>query len=74
MKVVLDTGSTDRTPEIARKFVPRFMTEWCNDFTAARNQSLNTLEVTDSGSDADEVLVPEIAPTLKQAIKRDSHL
>jgi len=38
--VVLDTGSTDRTPEIARKFVPRFMTSSGAMTSAARNQSL----------------------------------
>jgi tetratricopeptide (TPR) repeat protein len=72
--VVLDTGSGDRTPEIAREFGARvYHFEWCNDFSAARNQSLKYVQ----GDwvlvlDADEVLVPEIVPTLKQAIKRDS--
>ncbi|MBP5974452.1 glycosyltransferase family 2 protein, partial [Brasilonema sp. CT11] len=39
--VVLDTGSTDSTPQIAEKFgakVHHF--EWCNDFSAARNEAL----------------------------------
>lgn len=72
--VVLDTGSCDRTPEIAREFGARvYHFEWCNDFSAARNESLKYVQ----GDwvlvlDADEVLVPEIVPTLKQAIKRDS--
>lgn len=74
--VVLDTGSTDRTPEIARNFGAKvYDFEWCNDFSAARNQSLKYVR----GDwilvlDADEVLVPEIVPTLQQAIKRYSHL
>ena len=72
--VVLDTGSTDRTPEIAREFGARvYDFEWCNDFSAARNESLKYVQ----GKwvlvlDADEVLVPEIVPQLGQAIKRDS--
>ncbi len=39
--VVLDTGSTDRTPEIAKEFGARvYHFEWCNDFSVARNESL----------------------------------
>ena len=39
--IVIDTGSTDRTIEIAREYgaqVGHF--EWCNDFAAARNASI----------------------------------
>lgn len=39
--VIVDTGSTDHTREIARQFtdiVPDF--PWCDDFSAARNESL----------------------------------
>jgi tetratricopeptide (TPR) repeat protein len=74
--VVVDTGSTDRTSDIAREFGARvYDFEWCNDFSAARNQSLKHVR----GNwilvlDADEVLVPKIVATLKQAIKSDSHL
>ena len=40
--IVVDTGSTDRTPEIAREFGARVESfAWCDDFSAARNQSLN---------------------------------
>lgn len=36
--VLADTGSTDRTVEIARKYTDRiFSFTWCNDFSAARN-------------------------------------
>jgi tetratricopeptide (TPR) repeat protein len=73
---VLDTGSTDRTVEIAREFgskVYRF--EWCNDFSVARNEALKYVQ----GNwvlvlDADEVLTPEIVPDMKQVIKSDRHL
>lgn len=74
--IVLDTGSTDRTPEIARKFGAQVhFFEWCNNFAIARNQSLKYAQ----GDwilvlDADEVLVAEIVPKLKQAIQSRSHL
>ncbi|MCL1470268.1 glycosyltransferase [Argonema antarcticum] len=74
--VVVDTGSTDRTPEIAREFGARvYHFEWCNDFAAARNESLKYVR----GDwvlvlDADEVLTPEIVPLLKQAILQADNL
>ena len=40
--VVVDTGSTDRTVEIARKYTPNiFHFDWVNDFSAARNYSIS---------------------------------
>lgn len=39
--VVVDTGSTDRTVEIAREFGAEvYAFEWCDDFSAARNAAL----------------------------------
>jgi GT2 family glycosyltransferase/tetratricopeptide (TPR) repeat protein/glycosyltransferase involved in cell wall biosynthesis len=39
--VVVDTGSTDRTPEIAASLGARvFHFPWCDDFSAARNESI----------------------------------
>jgi len=39
--IILDTGSTDHTIEIARSFGARVEHfEWCNDFSIARNESL----------------------------------
>lgn len=74
--IVVDTGSSDRTIDIAKSFgaeVHPFA--WCNDFSAARNESLKYVK----GDwilvlDADEVLVPGIVPTLKQAIQSEHHL
>lgn len=40
--VVVDTGSEDETPEIAKQFGARLeYFEWCNDFAAARNYALS---------------------------------
>jgi tetratricopeptide (TPR) repeat protein len=74
--IVLDTGSSDRTREIAKEFgakVYRF--EWCDDFAAARNECLKYA----TGDwilvlDADEMLVPQIVPQIKQAIQSDRTL
>ena len=39
--IIADTGSTDRTVEIAKKFTDNvFHFEWINDFAAARNSTL----------------------------------
>ncbi|MBC7218156.1 MAG: tetratricopeptide repeat protein [Candidatus Caldatribacterium sp.] len=39
--VLVDTGSSDRTPEIARSFGARvYHFAWCDDFAAARNEAL----------------------------------
>lgn len=74
--VVLDTGSTDRTVEIAREFGAKvYDFEWCDDFAAARNEALKYAE----GEwilvlDADEVLHPEIIPQIREAIADENHL
>lgn len=40
--IVVDTGSTDETKQIAREYGARvFDFEWCNDFSAARNYSID---------------------------------
>ncbi len=39
--IVVDTGSTDDTREVARRYTPHvFDFAWCDDFSAARNESL----------------------------------
>lgn len=74
--VVLDTGSSDRTLDIARDFGTQVHSfDWCDDFAAARNQALQYVQ----GDwvlvlDADEVLVPDIIPQLQQAIQNPNHL
>lgn len=43
--VLVDTGSTDKTVEIAKKYTDRlFFFEWIGDFAAARNFSLSCAE------------------------------
>lgn len=74
--IVLDTGSTDKTPDIAKQFgaeVHHF--EWCNDFSAARNDALKYV----TGDwvlvlDADETLTTQIVPHIREAIESDLHL
>ncbi|MEQ9357515.1 tetratricopeptide repeat protein [Coleofasciculus chthonoplastes] len=74
--VILDTGSSDRTVDIATDYGARvYHFQWCNDFSAARNHALQYVR----GKwvlvlDADEVLTPKIVPEIQQAIKNDRNL
>lgn len=55
--IITDTGSTDKSIEISKKYADKFLEfEWCDDFSAARNTGVNVAE----GSwfmflDADEI-------------------
>ncbi len=70
--VVVDTGSTDRTIEIARSFRAKVLTQaWDDDFSAARNAALEAA----SGDwalviDADEELIGNWEALLKEALSR----
>jgi tetratricopeptide (TPR) repeat protein len=72
--IVIDTGSTDRTVEIAREHgaqVGHF--EWCNDFAAARNASIAPA----TGDwilflDADEELSPAEKQNLPALVNSDN--
>ena len=72
--VVVDTGSTDRTVEIARSFDAQvYPFEWCDDFSAARNASIEHA----TGDwilwlDADERLRPESIPVLKKLLRAET--
>ncbi len=74
--VVLDTGSVDKTPQIAQKFGAKLHNyTWNNDFSAARNEALK--HVTGDWVlvlDADETLTPQIIPHIQQAIKMEEYL
>lgn len=66
--VVVDTGSTDGTADVARRFTPQvFDFMWCDDFSAARNQSLSHAR----GShvlwmDADDRVEPNMVERINQ--------
>lgn len=68
--IVVDTGSTDRTKEIAESFGCRvFDFEWNEDFSAARNFSIE--QVTTDWLfilDADEVLAPDAIERFREAL------
>ncbi|MGL5082023.1 MAG: tetratricopeptide repeat protein [Microcoleaceae cyanobacterium] len=66
--VVLDTGSTDRTIQIARELGSNvYEFTWCHDFAVARNVALSyATQDWVLVLDADERLAPEIIPTVNQ--------
>ncbi|MDB9307655.1 tetratricopeptide repeat protein [Aphanizomenon sp. CS-733/32] len=74
--VVLDTGSTDKTPQVAQQFgakVHHF--PWNNNFSSARNEALKYV----TGDwilvlDADETLTYEIIPLLKSVVSKEEYL
>lgn len=74
--IVLDTGSTDATIAIAQQFgAIVHQMPWPHNFAIARNHALQYV----SGDwvlvlDADEVLCPEIIPSLHQAIQSENSL
>lgn len=74
--VVLDTGSTDKTVEIAEELGAKvYHFQWCDDFAVARNEALKYVQ----GEwvlvlDADEVLTPKIFPQMQQAMAEKNNL
>jgi len=73
--VVVDTGSTDGTPELARQAGARVETfAWCDDFAAARNASLEAARGDWVISlDIDERIAPEDFPRLRAAAVGTDH-
>ncbi|MCM3750202.1 glycosyltransferase [Paenibacillus pasadenensis] len=69
--IILDTGSTDRTKEIALSYTSHFLEfEWIKDFSAARNESIRNA----SGKwilvlDADEYFAPEEGARLRSFLE-----
>lgn len=65
--IITDTGSTDKSIEIAEKYADKLLHfEWCNDFSAARNFGLEQAK----GEwimviDADEELVEDVSHLVK---------
>jgi Glycosyltransferases involved in cell wall biogenesis len=70
--IIVDTGSTDKTKEIAEKFTDKiFDFEWCDDFSKARNYSFSKATCDYCmWLDADDILLPEDQEKLKQ-LKND---
>ena len=70
--VVVDTGSTDKTTDIAQEFGAKvFSLDWKDDFSAARNFSLEKA----TGAwiliiDADEVLSKDVGDKLKTVLSQ----
>lgn len=71
--VVVDTGSTDRTVEIAKKYTDKiFFFEWCDDFSKARNFSFSkaTCEYL-MWLDADDYIFPKDIEKIKKFMNED---
>ncbi|NJL61827.1 MAG: tetratricopeptide repeat protein [Methylacidiphilales bacterium] len=74
--VVLDTGSTDKTIEIAQDLGAKvYHFPWNNDFSAARNEALKYV----TGDwvlvlDADEALIPKIKSQIRQVIEMPEYI
>ena len=69
--IVVDTGSTDGTVEVAKKFGAKIFHEtWQNDFSAPRNVALNAAKSSwIVFLDADEFFINATARNLRNAIK-----
>lgn len=69
--IVLDTGSSDRTREIARKMGAEVWDfAWCDDFSAARNAALEHSDADwNLVLDGDEYLCPVSRKVLEQKIR-----
>jgi O-antigen biosynthesis protein len=72
--IIVDTGSSDSTKEIAKKFTDKIYNfEWCDDFSAARNESLkHATKEWILVLDADEVISQEDFDRIKLLITDSS--
>ena len=73
--VIVDTGSRDKTVEVAQKYDAKIgYFEWCDDFAAARNKSI---ELASSDwilwLDADDILPEESHKPIRNAIDQDKN-
>ncbi|MBI2662635.1 tetratricopeptide repeat protein [Candidatus Woesearchaeota archaeon] len=74
--VIVDTGSIDKTKEIALKFTSKvYDFEWCDDFAAARNESLKYA----TGDwilvlDADEVIAKEDFGRFRNVLENENEV
>lgn len=74
--IIVDTGSTDKTKDIAKKFTTKiFDFNWCNDFSKARNESLkHATKEWILILDADETISQIDHKAIKDAIKNTKNL
>ncbi|PZV10607.1 MAG: family 2 glycosyl transferase [Pseudanabaena sp.] len=74
--IVVDTGSSDRTIAIAKKYQARvFNFAWCDDFSQARNYAIAQAKCKwILVIDADEILEQNAIATLQAVIQRDDCL
>ena len=73
--VIVDTGSKDKTIEVAKKYGAKIgYFEWCDDFAAARNKSIE-LATSDwiLWLDADDILPEESHGPIQKAINHDKN-
>lgn len=74
--ILVDTGSTDKTKDVARRFTKNIYDfAWCDDFSKARNFSLEKVK----GAwilvlDADEVLAAEDHEAIRNLIKSTAYV
>jgi len=73
--IVVDTGSVDRTIDLAKKHADRIeFFEWVDDFSAARNYSLEfATQPWILVLDADELMSPDGFEKAAELIRTDAH-
>ena len=73
--IVVDTGSTDRTKEIAKKFNAKIYDfKWVDDFSAARNESLkHATKDWILVLDADEIIDKEDLDKIKNIVQNEGN-
>ena len=73
--IIVDTGSTDKTKEIAKKFGAKIYDfKWIDDFSAARNENLkHATKDWILVLDADEVLDKDAVKSIRDFIKKNEY-
>ena len=74
--IIVDTGSTDKTKEIVRKYTDKiFDFPWINDFAAARNFAFDQCNGDfQTWLDSDDVILPEDAQKIKNLDLSDKEI
>jgi glycosyltransferase involved in cell wall biosynthesis len=72
--IIVDTGSQDRTVEVARNYGARvFHFAWCDDFSAARNESIrHARKDYILWLDADDEVESEEVPIIKKHLRKQN--